>query len=128
MPRDLFRLYFNERYQASREELNGELITTVRFVDSFGANNIQMLCADVRVSASILNNVPVAENNRELLYAQPGTPIRLQRSRTGRLEITGLNKRTAGNITQYAMPVTIVTGSNPGVTAGLTSITLVNVT
>jgi len=119
MPRDLFRLYFNERYQAHREELNGELLTTVS-LKVFGANTIPMLVADVRVSAHILSSVPVAENNNELLYAQPGTPIRLQRSRSGRLEITGLNKRGIGNITMYTMPVSITSGSgahvvvNPG--------------
>lgn len=122
MPRDLFRLYFNERYQASREELNGELLTTVT-LKVFGANAVPMLVADVRISASILSSIPVAENNNELLYAQPGTPIRLQRSASGRLEITGLNKRGIGNITQYTMPITITTGSgahvvvNPGGTS-----------
>ncbi|HXH10791.1 MAG TPA: DUF1565 domain-containing protein [Alphaproteobacteria bacterium] len=111
MPRDLFRLYFHERYQSVREELNGELMTSVRQV-VFGANAVPMLCADVRVSAHILSSVPVAENNNELLYAQPGTPVRLQRSNSGRLEITGLNKRGKGNITTYHVPITIQTAGS----------------
>jgi len=104
MPRDLTRLFFTERAQAHQMKRTGELMSRVRLV-ALGADATLMPCADVRVSAHIVSNVPVTDNSHDLLYAQPGVPVELQRSATGRLEITGLSKRGTGNIYQYALTV-----------------------
>ena len=48
-------------------------------------------------------NVPVAANNQELRHAALGSPVRMKRSRTGRLEIIGLDKRAPGTVYNYTM-------------------------
>ena len=128
MPRDVNRIYFESKYQSVREEINGELMTTASLTN-VGTNGILMLCADVRVSSHIINIVPVAENNDELLYATPGTPIRLQKNQSGHLEITGLNKRGRGNITQYSLPITFhSTDSGTTITLSPENLTLTSTT
>ena len=102
--RDLLRIYFAERAASVENVYHGELISPIRLL-AFGTNAVLMPVADVRLSAAILSAVPVADNNHELLYALPGTPVDLRRSATGRLEIVGLSKRGTGDVQQYTMVV-----------------------
>ncbi|MCL4504174.1 MAG: hypothetical protein M1438_20305 [Deltaproteobacteria bacterium] len=46
---------------------------------------------------NVLRNVPVAQNNRDLLYAEIGKPVSLRRCNTGGYEIVGLAKHTIGD-------------------------------
>jgi len=81
----------------------GELMSRVRLV-ALGADATLMPCADVRVSAHIVSNVPVTDNSHDLLYASRVCPWSCSAG-YGRLEITGLSKRGTGNIYQYALTV-----------------------
>jgi hypothetical protein len=104
VPRDLLRLLFDERVKARQERLHAELLTRVTLT-VFGTNAVPMPCADVLLSTTILSAVPVADANHELLYAQPGSPVDLRRSATGRLEIVGLSKRGRGNVHTFTVAV-----------------------
>jgi len=59
-----------------------------------------------------MSHIPIAANNKELGHAALGSPIRLKRSRSGRVEIIGLDKRTPGDIQNYTLNIsTMVTTS-----------------
>jgi len=54
--------------------------------------NSQWSC-DVDIGqAEVLRNVPLALNNREILYAEVGKPVALRRLGNGRFEVVGLSK------------------------------------
>lgn len=43
-----------------------------------------------------LKNVPISKGNREVIYAEAGAAVTLERSESGRFEITGFAKRAPG--------------------------------
>ena len=111
MPRDLLRRLFDERDAARKTELHGETVS--RFViNPFDPAGTLMHTADVRISGSIVSAVPLAANNRDMIYANPGTAVTMSRSASGRLEITGLSKRGFGNIYTYDITIPILTPLN----------------
>ncbi len=115
MPRDLIRIWFAERVAGHSPELDGEILTrpTLAVFDTGGT---LMPVATVRISSDIISAVPITDNSHDLLYAQPGTPVRLRRSPTGRLEITGLSKRAFGAVMRYTLDI-----STGVVTSGATT-------
>jgi len=96
-----------ERWQGQLQEFDGEILTrpTLTVFDTAGQ---LMPAADVRISSTIISAVPISDNSHDVLYAQPGTPVRVRKSPEGRLEITGLSKRGYGAVFQKNM--TIYTG------------------
>jgi len=64
-----------------------------------------MPCADVRVSAHIVSNVPVTDNSHDLLYAQPGCARGVAALGYRAPGDHRLSKRGTGNIYQYALTV-----------------------
>lgn len=52
-----------------------------------------------------LRNVPIAQGNNEILYADVGAAVRLRRSGSGRYEVIGYSKRLPGTYTR--VPVRI---------------------
>lgn len=52
-----------------------------------------------------LRNVPIAVGNKDLIYADAGSAVRLRRSASGRWEVIGFSKRRPG--TYIRIPVTI---------------------
>jgi hypothetical protein len=52
-----------------------------------------------------LRNVPIAQGNNELLYADAGAAVRVRRSSSGRYEVVGFSKRLPGTYTR--VPVRI---------------------
>lgn len=115
MPRNVLRELLTQRVKANRIQLNGEIISSFRLLQ-LGTNTTLMPVADVRISGDIIRDIPAAANNKELLEAQPGTPVTLTKSDSGRIEITGLSKRAFGDIYTYKLkiPRTIpLTSANP---------------
>ena len=67
-----------------------------------------------------LKNVPIANNNRDVIYAEVGAAVTLVRSPSGMFEITGLSVRAPGTYTR--IPVCLNTGmSGVPVDVGLSS-------
>lgn len=126
MPRDLLRQLITERALATRVEIQGEIVSGFRLVE-FDTNKVLMPCANVKIDQQIIENVPVAANNRELLEAQPGTPVTLHRSASGRLEITGLSKRAFGNRFSYTMTIPRSIPLNSGVPVFISSLPVLSV-
>jgi hypothetical protein len=117
---------FDERDAARRTELHGETMT--RFVlTPFDPAGTLMPVADVMISATLISSVPLAANNRELLYSNPGTPITLARSASGRLEVTGLSKRGYGNVFTYNVTVPEITPMASDGGSNLASLVLTSV-
>lgn len=72
---------------------------------------------------TLICNVPVAANNQEMRHAALGSPVRLKRSRTGRLEIIGLDKRAPGTLYNYVLNIStaVVTSGAITVSGGINS-------
>lgn len=115
MPRDLLRILLAERAQATIPEMDGEIISRFTLVP-FDTGGTLMPVAEVRIGGDIISGVPVAANNQELLEAIPGTPVRLRRSQTGRIEIVGLSKRAFGNTYSFTL---VLPRSLPTTSGGL---------
>lgn len=47
-------------------------------------------------SERILRNVPIATGNRDLIYAESGSPVTLARGPGGKFEVTGFSKKLPG--------------------------------
>jgi hypothetical protein len=108
MPRDYFRQLFDERVKAREAKITGETMSKFKLVPFDNAATL-MHVADIKVSSDIVSNVPLATNNRELLYAAVGTPVELSRSPSGRLEVTGLSKRGFNQVYCYTMDMPVIT-------------------
>ena len=109
MPRDLLRQLLAERITAQHDTIRGEILTNPRLT-IYDTANQAMHVADVMLTgATIVSSVPIAANNQDLLYATAGSPVRLRRSASGRLEIVGLDKRGIGNTYNYTVSMTLLT-------------------
>lgn len=74
-----------------------------------------------------LRNVPIAAANKDLIYTDVGSAVRLRRSDSGRWEVVGFSKRRVGTYTRTAVsipepgfdpiPYTISTPTQIGLTA-----------
>lgn len=115
MPRDYFRVLFDERIKAREGKITGETLSKFKLVPFDNAATL-MHVADIKISNTIVSAVPLATNNRELLYAAIGTPVELSRSPSGRLEVTGLSKRSFNNVFCYTLDIPVLTpdASNSG--------------
>lgn len=80
----------------SVQTLEGEILSRPSLLKTDGTN-VTWAC-DVRIPGydDPLRLVPVAMNNRELLYADVGQAVTLARSLSGRFEVTGFSKRKPG--------------------------------
>lgn len=74
-----------------------------------------------------LRNVPIAAANKDLIYTDVGSAVRLRRSDSGRWEVVGFSKRRVGTYTRIGVfipepgfdpiPYTIGTPANIGLVA-----------
>lgn len=108
MPRDFFRQLFDERVKAREGKIIGETLSKFKLVPFDNAATL-MHVADIKISTSIVSAVPLATNNRELLYAAIGTPVEMARSPSGRLEVVGLSKRGYKQTYCYTMSIPVLT-------------------
>ncbi|MCK5433579.1 MAG: hypothetical protein KAJ03_12600 [Gammaproteobacteria bacterium] len=101
--------------EESVREVNGTTLTNPVLLFSDGTNVTYGVDVDIGQSAleagtldiktAPLRNVPIAKNNRDLVYTTIGTPVRLRRTDTGRFEVVGLSKTGIG--TYIRVPVCI---------------------
>lgn len=105
----------------AQKELNGRVLTRPSQLLTDGISLIYVV--DVEIGeGKVLKNVPVARANRELIYADVGSAVRLRRTDSGGYEVVGFSKEVPG--TYIRVPVTIapfrfgdagtLSGSAPG--------------
>jgi hypothetical protein len=56
--------------------------------------------------STILRNVPIARNNRDLVFSDAGSAVTLRRSQNGRYEVIGLSNELPGTYTQFTVDLT----------------------
>lgn len=79
---------------------DGECFGTIvsPFYEYFDVSSQYTYACDVDIGADeVLRNVPVATNNRDIIYAQEGMPVALQKMGPNKYAITGLSKKCMGN-------------------------------
>ncbi len=106
MPRDQFRLLMQEFHRAEEPDKVGQLASPVILLpyDATGAlMPVAHVVMNTPTGITLVCHVAVAANNQEMRHAALGSPVRLKRSRTGRLEIVGLDKRAPGTIHNYTL-------------------------
>ena len=112
MPRSQLRILLQEHTRAEKTELTGQVVSQV-YLLPYDTNGEIMPCVHVAVNmqtgVQIISSVPIAANNLVLQHVGLGSPVVLRRSRTGRVEVVGLDKRTPGTIYNYQF--TVSTGS-----------------
>lgn len=104
----------------SIQTLEGEILTRPALLKTDGTN-VTWAC-DVRISGydDPLRIVPIAMNNRDVIYADVGMAVTLARSTSGRFEVTGLSKRKPGR--RFRIGVNLRTGnSQPPIDVTLTA-------
>ena len=110
--RDQFRILLQEHTRAEKTEITGQVVSQVTLLP-YDTNGELMPCVHVSVNmpsgVHIISSVPIAANNLVLQHVGLGSPVILKRSRTGRVEVVGLDKRTPGAIYNYKFVVS--TGS-----------------
>ena len=125
MPRDLLRQLLHERIDANRDTLRGQILTMPRFIPYDAGTAYMPVCDVLLEGTTIVSAVPIAAANQELRYATIGSPVRLSRSSTGRVEVIGLDKRGIGNVYNYTVSLTPLTTLSAAVgivvTSGATS-------
>lgn len=80
-------------------QADGDLTGTIvsPFYQFYGDCSSWMWACDVDIGETeVLRNVPVASNNREIIYAQQGKSVALKKMNNGRYCVVGLSKTCRG--------------------------------
>lgn len=88
---------------ANATELNGKVLSRPALLVTDGDALIYAVDVDIGDGTNILRNVPIARANRDLLYAEPGNPVRLRRTAGGRFEVTGFSGEMPGSFERFAV-------------------------
>ena len=123
MPKDLLRILLAEHTRANQEDMVGQIMSRVRLLpyDSMGGlMPVAHVVLNTPTGIVLICNVPVAANNKVMEHAALGSPVRLKRSRTGRLEIVGLDKRAPGTLFNYTVAIStgVLTSGNVSAVSG----------
>lgn len=87
---------------ANETVLEGKTLTRPTLLATDGVAVIYVV--DVNIGQKDpLRNVPISRNNRELLYADAGTAVQLERSASGQWEITGLADEMPGTYISFTV-------------------------
>ncbi len=108
MPKDLLRILLHEHSRATQEDMVGQIMSPVTLLpyDNMGRlMPVAHVTMNTPTGIVLICNVPVAANNQVMQHAALGSPVRLKRSRTGRLEIIGLDKRAPGTLYNYTLAI-----------------------
>ena len=120
MPRDQFRLLMQEFHRAEEPDKVGQLASPVILLpyDATGAlMPVAHVVMNTPTGITLVCHVAVAANNQEMRHAALGSPVRLKRSRTGRLEIVGLDKRAPGTLYNYTLNLSTAVMTSGNVSA-----------
>lgn len=83
-------------------EIDGKALTRPALLATDGAVLAYVVDVDIGKNV-ILRNVPIARNNRSLVFTDAGSAIRLRRTDSGRYEIIGLSNELPGTYTTFSV-------------------------
>jgi hypothetical protein len=83
-------------------EIDGKALTRPALLATDGAVLAYVVDVDVGKNV-ILRNVPIARNNRSLVFTDAGSAIRLRRTDSGRYEVVGLSNELPGTYTTFSV-------------------------
>lgn len=86
----------------SDTQITGKVLSRPNRLATDGTAIVYVVDVDIGKGV-ILRNVPIARNNRELIFADAGNPVTLERSANGRYEIVGLSNEMPGTYTQFTV-------------------------
>jgi hypothetical protein len=89
--------------EANQTELDGKVLTRPALLVTDGDALVYAVDVDIGNAAQVLRNVPLARANRELMYAEPGNPVRLRRTADGRFEVVGFSREMPGTFERFAV-------------------------
>lgn len=101
----LFTHVVQAQIDASQTEVNGKVLTRPALLISDGTATSYAVDVDIGQDGRMLSNVPIARANRDLLYAEPGNPVRLRRTENGSFEVVGFSNEMPGRIERFAVDV-----------------------
>lgn len=76
----------------SRSQMTGTIVSPFYQYSDYGGHWVWACDVDLGENLGVLRCVPVAANNRELIYAEQGRAVTLSRLNNGKWVITGLAK------------------------------------
>jgi hypothetical protein len=82
-------------------EADGDCFGTIAspFYEMFDTSSQWTYACDVDIGTEeVLRNVPVANNNRDIIYAQEGMPVALKKMGNNKYAIVGLSKKVIGDL------------------------------
>lgn len=86
----------------AKDEIDGKALTRPALLATDGAVLAYVVDVDIGKNV-ILRNVPIARNNRSLVFTDAGAAIRLRRTRSGRYEVVGLSNELPGTYTTFSV-------------------------
>lgn len=101
----------------ARKELDGKVLSRPQLLVTDGISMMYACDVDIGITSiagydqspdlipivngfaigSVLHNVPIAKGNRDVVYAEVGSAVRLRRTASGRYEIVGFSKEMPGS-------------------------------
>lgn len=93
----------------NKNELDGKVLTRAALRVTDGRERIYAIDVDIGDADRVLRNVPLARANRDLLYAEPGNPVRLRRTADGRWEVIGFAREMPGSLERFAVDLETLT-------------------
>lgn len=88
---------------ANKHELDGKILTRPALLITDGDALTYAVDVDIGQPDKHLRNVPIARANRDLLYAEPGNPVRLRRTPDGRFEVVGFSQEMPGRFERFSV-------------------------
>jgi hypothetical protein len=100
---NLLRLARSEIDRSIRE-IDGKVLTRPALLTTDGIGTVYAVDVDIGAS-EILRSVPIARANRDLFYADAGSPCRLRCTVAGQWEVVGFSREKPGTYTRVAVTV-----------------------
>lgn len=89
----------------AEDEIDGKALTRPALLATDGSVLAYVVDVDIGKKV-ILRNVPVARNNRSLIFADAGSAVRLRRTTSGRYQVIGLSNEQPGTYTTFTVNLT----------------------
>ena len=113
--------FVEAKIKDKRLELDGKVLSRPQLSVTDGTSLVYGCDVDIGITAisgydqspllvnannTVLKNVPIARGNRDVVYAEVGSAVRLRRTSSGRFEIIGFSKEMPGTYKRYPVNLT----------------------